>query len=551
MPALINSSSPFPEPDPRLIRIAEDLKPKLNKTAMPALEVIEVERDDATILGWTKKHAEKQLHEIPPLTSGQQFIVDFGDHLVASRLDFDVAAISHDIEPADSPARIKLTFGEILNDVAESFEPYEGFLSKAWLPEETIVLQKPYVKPAPMAITNRYAFRYVKFEVISTSIRFGLRFSNIVATAVSSATRDPLPALTFSSAEAKSLSLLSTDFDLLRRIDTVAIATLRDCMQTVYEDGPRRDMRLWIGDLRLQALCAYATFKDYDLVKRCLYLFAAMPFNEEGLLCACAYEDPEPHTGGNSIVDYSLLFTNTLLDYIEASGDQETGHDLYAIAEKQFHLALRRVGEDFIYNVPVPKDLLGGGEWHFIDWNEELDKSTAFQCIVIFCTKALIKLASTLGKPEPVFAAPAYNAKLSEAIYAKAFDGKAFVSGPKKQLSWASNAFAVLAGVSKSKEEGQEALKAAYESAASIKGNTPYLHHYLCEAFIEADLPELALKHIKEYWGSMIQSGFDTFPEAWDPLKPRFSPYGSFASMSFCHAWSCTPALLLRRLGLE
>lgn len=62
-----------------------------------------------------------------------------------------------------------------MNDVAESFEPYDGFLSKAWLPEETIVLQKPYVKPAPMAITNRYAFRYVKFEVISTSIRFGLR----------------------------------------------------------------------------------------------------------------------------------------------------------------------------------------------------------------------------------------------------------------------------------------------------------------------------------------------------------------------------------------
>lgn len=66
-------------------------------------------------------------------------------------------------------------------------------------------------------------------------------------------------------------------------------------------------------------------------------------------------------------MDYSLLFTNTLLDYIEASGDQETGHDLYAIAEKQFHLALRRVGKDFIYEVPVPKDLLGGGEWHFID----------------------------------------------------------------------------------------------------------------------------------------------------------------------------------------
>jgi len=120
--------------------------------------------------------------------------------------------------------------------------------------------------------------------------------------------------------------------------------------------------------------------------------------------------------------------------------------------------------------------------------NEELDKSTAFQCIVIFCTKALIKLASLLGKPEPVFAAPSggpslsateYSAKLSEAIYVKAFDGGVFVSGPKKQLSWASNAFAVLAGVHKSKEEGQKALKMAYESTSSSKGNTPYLHHYV------------------------------------------------------------------------
>ena len=36
----------------------------------------------------------------------------------------------------------------------------------------------------------------------------------------------------------------------LRRIDEVAAATLRDCMQTTFKDGPRRDRRLWTGDLR-------------------------------------------------------------------------------------------------------------------------------------------------------------------------------------------------------------------------------------------------------------------------------------------------------------
>jgi hypothetical protein len=60
-------------------------------------------------------------------------------------------------------------------------------------------------------------------------------------------------------------------------------------------------IRCRIGDLRLQALCSYATFEDHLLAKRCLYLFAGMPFNDEGLLAACAYEYPTPHFGGNSI----------------------------------------------------------------------------------------------------------------------------------------------------------------------------------------------------------------------------------------------------------
>ena len=28
----------------------------------------------------------------------------------------------------------------------------------------------------------------------------------------------------------------------------------------------------WLGDLRLQALANYGTFRNFDLVKRCLYL---------------------------------------------------------------------------------------------------------------------------------------------------------------------------------------------------------------------------------------------------------------------------------------
>ncbi|GAA6032191.1 hypothetical protein JCM8097_007117 [Rhodosporidiobolus ruineniae] len=380
---------------------------------------------------------------------------------------------------------------------------------------------------------------------------------NVVATAVSSVSRKNPPELTFSSPAIAALGLSSEDKSLLRKIDSVAHTTLRDCMQTVYEDGPRRDQRLWIGDLRLQALAAYATFGDRDLVKRCLYLFAAMPYDDSGKLCACAYEVPEPHAGGKSIVDYCLLFTNTLHDYVKDSGDLEAGNDLFEIARKQFDIASSRIGEDDIYDVPIPKDLLGGGDWHFIDWQEKLDKSVAIQSVFIFCLNALVDLAKLLNKPEPVVnlhrggAVPASELarRLRTAIRKTSFDGTAFLSGPDRQLSWASNAFAVLAGVTDSKEEAQTALRTAYESPEAIKGNTPYLHHYLCEAFIQAGLSDLALKHVLHYWGSIVKAGGLSFFECWIPDQPRFSPYGAFSSQSFCHAWSCTPSLLLRQLG--
>ncbi|GAA5839427.1 hypothetical protein JCM9279_005937 [Rhodotorula babjevae] len=553
----VTFTSAFPEPDARLLAVAESLKPELTRTPLPLRQVITVERDESSLLGWKAVPAAVPVVEdLPLLDSGKSCILDLGEH-IAGYLQFDVAGLPFEKEPADAPARIKLTFGEVLNDIAEPFEPYNGFLAKSWLPEETVVLQRPHFKPVTMRITNRYAFRYVKIEVIATSIRFGLQFSNVLAKAVSSAPRQNPPELTFSGPEATSLKLSSEDKAMLLKIDAAAHTTLRNCMQTVYEDGPRRDQRLWIGDLRLQALASYATFGDRDLVKRCLYLFAAMPFNDEGLLCACAYEEPEPHTGGNSIVDYALLYTNCLLDYVNFTGDSATGNELFDIARKQFDLAARRIGDDLLYVVPVPKSLLGGEEWHFVDWQESLEKSTAIQCIFIFCLRALVDLAKVLGKDEPTVelagkAVPAAELadQLRSAIRTASFDGDKFLSGADKQLSWASNAWAVLADVTDSQDEAQKALLAAYETEGAIAGNTPYLHHYLCEAFIKAGLREKAVEHVLHYWGSMIKAGGSSFFECWVPSQPRFSPYGAFASQSFCHAWSCTPSLLLRSMGL-
>lgn len=101
-------------------------------------------------------------------------------------------------------------------------------------------------------------------------------------------------------------------------------------MQTVYEDGPKRDRRLWIGDLYLEALANAWSYKNHDLTKRCLYLLAALA-NDEGLLHATVLETPTPHPqNGTHCLDYSLLYNVALLEYLKETGDKEVALDFMA-----------------------------------------------------------------------------------------------------------------------------------------------------------------------------------------------------------------------------
>lgn len=117
--------------------------------------------------------------------------------------------------------------------------------------------------------------------------------------------------------------------NVLRKVHQVALLTLRNCMHTVYEDGLRRDMRLWyvdtvqisvkrlltlspshrIGDLRLQTLANYATFRDTTLAKRCLYLFAATLLRDNGFLSVPCCESPYTRVASQSLISprYMLL----------------------------------------------------------------------------------------------------------------------------------------------------------------------------------------------------------------------------------------------------
>ena len=500
-------------------------KPALSETVQTPLGLITPVADTSLPLGWRIQPAgDVAALEALVLHKGDSCIIDFGGHRTG-HLSFDLAGIGHNV---DAPARLRLVFGEVISDVAEPLHPYSGWLSESWLPEEIVTID--YL-PQSVALPRRYAFRFVKIEIIDTSSSFGVTFSNVRAHALTSA-RGELPALP------------ARFPDDLKQMDVVAAATLRDCMQTVFEDGPRRDQRLWTGDLRLQALTSYVTQPNHDLVKRCLYLLAAYP-RADGLLAGDVFESPRPVRGGDFPYDYAVFFAVALADYLKATGDSDTAADLWPTALKQLEILKQFLDKDGVFVIPADV-------WVFIDWNDKLDRAAAMHAIYLYGLKRVADLGKALGKSSDITGYPARIAAAEKAALARFYgkSAKTFVSGSAKQVSLASQAWMTIAGVG-NKSLQATALRKALKLPDVIRPNTPYLNHYVVEALFLAGCNSEAVALMRAYWGGMLKAGADTFWEAYSPDNPRIAPYGDFHINSFCHAWSCTPSYLLRTYAAQ
>ena len=123
--------------------------------------------------------------------------------------------------------------------------------------------------PGETRLPRRYAFRYVKLRLGAPN--FDIHIKSVTAIAQSSA-------------EDSRYTPISAGSGLTAQeiaIDKCSAWTLHECMQGLFEDGPKRDRRLWLGDLRVQALVNGVTYRNFDLVEHCLYILAGS-CNEKG-----------------------------------------------------------------------------------------------------------------------------------------------------------------------------------------------------------------------------------------------------------------------------
>ncbi len=500
---------------------AEACKPQLIETIRTPKRLVTLEKDPTAFQGWKAADAGN-VEDLYSRSFKKQsgVVVDFGEHLTGHfSCSFELAGK----RDSDAPTRVKFTFGEVPAEVATPFDPYPGGLSRAWLQDEVVTMD--YI-PNKITISRRVAFRYVKIELLGAS-SFDFRLSEMSLKALTSAADTPGP-------------LATSTLEIISAIDRVGLATLKECMQTVYEDGPKRDLRLWIGDLYLEALANTYSYKNHALTKRCLYLLAGLAA-PDGFLHATVFEVPQPHPQtGQHILDYSLLWNTALLDYLKTTGDRETALDLWPVALKQLEIAQTYLGDDLMYN---QKSI-----WIFFDWKEGLDKQASLQGLFVKTFKDTYELAKMLGKEKELAGLPELINKLTEVARKNFFDSKQGIvfSGSRKQISYSSQIWMTLSGVL-DKEEAQKALKTVLSMDEAVYPGSPYGTHYLIEAMISCGMEQEAKEYLITYWGGMVNKGADTFWEVYDPDNELLSPYNFFPINSYCHAWSCTPVYFIRK----
>lgn len=508
---------------------AEACKPVIKKTIHHPVREVKIVADKDAFQGY-KAVPSGNIADLYSTSFKQkkEIVVDFGEHLVGN-VSFKIKDLG---SMQDAVLRFKVTFGEVPSDLALPVEPYTGGLSRGWMQD----FQCDVSYDGCFRFNRRITARYMKIEAVGTSVYSDFCFDNITFEATTSA------------GESKT-ALAATTPQLFKDIARVSENTLRDCMQGVYEDGPKRDQRLWMGDLYLEALANTASFKQYDLTKRCLYLLAGLANPDNGLLYSNMVEYPKPHAQKTFFVDYALSYILTLDDYLKATGDVATAKDLWPVVKNQINAVLtqaidkRHLYSNTSYQYPGMMMSIV-----FFDWAPvTLDNHAAIQGLLVYTMEHAMDIARRIGTTEEVKNYPVLIKQLRQAGRKAYWDAKRkmVVSGKSRQISYTGTSWAVLGGIVKG-QEAQAAIRNVMGNSNAIKPGTPYANHFLVQAMIDCGMHKEARQYVEQYWGGMVRLGADTFWEYYVPDNHLFSSYNGYTLLnSYCHAWSCTPVYFI------
>ncbi len=322
----------------------------------------------------------------------------------------------------------------------------------------------------------------------------------------------------------------------INRIWDISRYTLHLNTREFFLDGIKRDRYVWSGDAYQSYLLNYYLFFDNDACKR--------------TTLALRGKDPmSRHI--NTIMDYSFYWVLGLKDYLLYTGDLDFIRRVYPMAVSLLQFCIGRANAQG--RMPQRR-----GDWIFIDWANNLDKSGVNTCEQMLFAAALettVELGRKIGADTADFAdrAAALRDYVQQECWSDALG--AYIDCPESGLNRVTrqtNLFALRFGFDGDGRRAQILKNALYNDAVP-QITTPYFKFYELEALgVAGDTAEV-LQRMRDYWGGMLDLGATSF---WEEYKPdltgdaHYAMYNQPYGKSLCHAWGASPVYLLGRFFL-
>jgi hypothetical protein len=462
-------------------------------------------------------------------TSGEAYLVlDFGRETV-SHVHFEVQATGD--------ATLQVFYGEDLLEAMREQDYTDGWYH---LPRDEYS-----VGPGSHQLQSagRRAFRYVRLAVKQGA---PLQVHRVSAT------------LVHYSVELR--GRFSCSDAQLNHIWEISEWTTRLCMQQYYEDGIKRDGLCWIGDYRVQYLCAALLYGDTKLARKSLGLSALSQF-EDGRLPANAIragaqqhpsnieymfdlsgeQQQEAWIANWKLTNYEADYVSCVREYYDLSGDRETVQLLWPSVVR----VLDVLGAVDVINCPLDTFITDDQPDHDGWWSSR----GALAGEIYQAVRDAAYLAEHLNDGAVVARCREHSQRLAqefEKFYSPqdgAYHDEPIVADANARVSWHANAFAVLSGLV-DEERARELLQNVDGNVSARYMSAGFMEFYRLQSTFMMGMTDEALAEIRRYWGHMLR--YDA-TSCWDVCDTRSEGIArpDTHAMSHCHGWSAGPAYLL------
>ncbi len=341
------------------------------------------------------------------------------------------------------------------------------------------------------------------------------------------------------------LNAVNIPDELHRRIYDIGCNTLSLCMHEHYEDCPWREQALYTMDSRVQCLCGYYAFKEYEFPAANFRLMARS-LREDGLLELCP-----PGKVIVNIPAFTAVYIREIYEYVMYSDDLRLAEELFETLEKivgGFKARISQIGLIPLYE--------GEGNWNFYEWRNGLDGMgeefddfavvngevyelplNAFVSDAFFCFSKLCRILKMDSKAEEY---DALSLKLKETAE-KTFwceEQKAYSTRlgeqPRHELTQGLMLYINAVPSQKIKSVAEHIINGSFIPC------TLSMTIYIYEALLSVDKGYLdfVVKNIETVWGKMLDKGCQTFWET-ELGADDFEKAGSL-----CHGWSAVPVYI-------